>query len=110
MPAMNAGAPWPRFLFVALFCQVLISGTSIECWLRRDLPRRQRVDLAGPVAGQAALCPAPRLRAGTGGTHTGLYDFRQAGKTMHFAGLLAAFPCIASRQQAEQFFQTLSRS
>ena len=42
MPAMNSYTLNLAFLFVALLCQVLISGTSIECWLRRDLPRRQR--------------------------------------------------------------------
>ena len=55
MPAMNSYTLNLAFLYVALLCQVLISGTSIECWLRRDLPRRQRTTwLALSLAGSDA--------------------------------------------------------
>ena len=56
------------FLFVALLCQVLISGTSVECWLRRDLPRPQRftwlaLSLAGLASAGIALPYPPLLLA-----------------------------------------------
>lgn len=100
MPAMDAYTLNLVFLFVALLCQVLISGTSVECWLRRDLPRRQRTTwLALSLAGLLfALHHGYALELAV---RTGLYDFRQATLTM-LAGLLAAFAVHRFRQQAEQ--------
>lgn len=100
MPAMDAYTLNLVFLFVALICQVLISGTCLECWLRRDLPRPQRttwltMSLASLLFGLHhgyALELAAR---------TGLYDFRQATLAM-LAGLLAAFAVRRFRRQADE--------
>ena len=99
MPAMDAYTLNLVFLFVALLCQVLISGTSVECWLRRDLPRPQRFAwLALSLAGLLfALHNGYALELAV---RTGLYDFRQATLSM-LAGLLAAFAVHRFRQQAE---------
>lgn len=100
MPAMDAYTLNLVFLFVALLCQVLISGTSVECWLRRDLPRPQRftwqaLSLAGLLF---ALHNGYALELAV---RTGLYDFRQATLSM-LAGLLAAFAVHRFRRLAEQ--------
>ena len=88
------------FLFAALLCQAAISGTSLECWLRRDLPRRQR-------GAWLALSLAALLFALNQGyalelaVRTGLYDFRQSALTL-LASLLAAYAVYRFRRQAEQ--------
>jgi hypothetical protein len=96
---MNSYTLTLAFLFVALLCQVLISGTSVECWLRRELPRRQRntwlsLSLASLLF---ALHHGYALELAV---RTGLYDFRQATLTM-LAGLLAAYAIHQFRRQAD---------
>ena len=100
MPTMDAYTLNLVFLFIALLCQVLISGTSVECWLRRDLPRQQRFAwLALSLAGLfLALHHGYALELAV---RTGLYDFRQATLTL-LAGLLAAFAVHRFRRLAEQ--------
>ncbi len=100
MPAMDAYTLNLVFLFVALLCQVLISGTSVECWLRRDLPRQQRFTwLALSLAGLLfALHNGYALELAV---RTGLYDFRQATLSM-LASLLAAFAVHRFRRLAER--------
>ncbi len=91
------------FLFVALLCQVLISGTSVECWLRRDLPRPQRFTwLALSLAGLLfALHNGYALELAV---RTGLNDFRQATLSIASPACSPPLPCIASgdwRSRAE---------
>lgn len=99
MPAMNSYTLTLAFLFVALLCQITISGTSLECWMRRDLRRDQRTTwLSLALAGLLfALHHGYALELAV---RTGLYDFRQATLTM-LAGLLAAYAVHRFRQQAD---------
>ncbi len=95
MPAMDAYTLNLVFLFVALLCQVLISGTSVECWLRRDLPRPQRFAwLALSLAGLLfALHNGYALELAV---RTGLYDLRQAALAA-LAGSLTALAVYGFR-------------